>query len=217
MNYPLGELILVVVGIFIALQINNWNEERIEQRQTKEYAYGLIQDLKSDVVMSEAIRADINLILQRIDALSTYVRRKPADGLRNIDLFYLMREPFYRPYTWNRTSFEQIESSGALRQIRNQQLAEKISAYAAFTHHLDRDFEFDRTVSTKAIELAIKIVDISYPDVNLLLPISQICTRIVVQLQALTCETAQWPIDHFAFLSHLSYAAPRNQPVNRQC
>jgi len=173
LNYAIGELILVVVGILIALQINNWNEERIEQRQIKEYARGLIQDLKRDVVMSETIRADINLILQRIEALSAHVRGKSVDELRNIDLFYLMREPFYRPYTWNRTSFEQIESSGALRQIRNRQLAERISAYAAFTHHLDGDFEFDRTIGTKAIELAIKIVDMNYPDVNALLPVGE--------------------------------------------
>ena len=33
LGYAVGELALVVVGILIALQINNWNEERIEQRQ----------------------------------------------------------------------------------------------------------------------------------------------------------------------------------------
>jgi hypothetical protein len=32
LNYAIGELILVVLGILIALQINNWNEERNEQR-----------------------------------------------------------------------------------------------------------------------------------------------------------------------------------------
>jgi hypothetical protein len=32
LSYTFGELILVVLGILIALQINNWNEERLEQR-----------------------------------------------------------------------------------------------------------------------------------------------------------------------------------------
>jgi len=32
-RYSIGELILVVFGILIALQINNWNEERIQQMQ----------------------------------------------------------------------------------------------------------------------------------------------------------------------------------------
>ncbi|MGB5269500.1 MAG: DUF6090 family protein, partial [Eudoraea sp.] len=35
--YAFGEIILVVIGILIALQINNWNEERKDRRLEKEY------------------------------------------------------------------------------------------------------------------------------------------------------------------------------------
>ena len=28
LKYAIGEIVLVVIGILIALQINNWNEER---------------------------------------------------------------------------------------------------------------------------------------------------------------------------------------------
>ena len=37
LRYATGEIILVVIGILIALQINNWNEERQEQRQIRWY------------------------------------------------------------------------------------------------------------------------------------------------------------------------------------
>jgi hypothetical protein len=50
LNYAIGELILVVFGILIALQINNWNEERNEQRQIAEYAHALIKDLEPDCI-----------------------------------------------------------------------------------------------------------------------------------------------------------------------
>ena len=32
-RYAIGEIVLVVIGILIALQINTWNEERIEKRK----------------------------------------------------------------------------------------------------------------------------------------------------------------------------------------
>ncbi|NNL82603.1 MAG: hypothetical protein HKP28_04380 [Winogradskyella sp.] len=32
-KYAIGEIILVVIGILIALQINNWNEQRKEKQQ----------------------------------------------------------------------------------------------------------------------------------------------------------------------------------------
>ena len=65
--HAFGELLLVVVGILVALQINNWNDERIEQREIEEYAHSLIQDLERDVAMAETVRSDVDLILQKID------------------------------------------------------------------------------------------------------------------------------------------------------
>lgn len=169
-KYALGELLLVVFGILIALQINNWNEERIEQRQITEYAHALIKDLERDLVMADVITLEIDLLIKKIDTLAGYVKSRPVDQMRNIDLFYLMREPFYRPYAWNRTALEQIKNSGALRQMKNQQLVEKISAYEAFTHHLDGDFDFDRTVGTRSVALASRVVDMNYPNIGEVFP-----------------------------------------------
>ena len=54
-KYALGEFALVVFGILIALQINNWNEERIEQREITQFAHALVKDLERDLVMVEPI------------------------------------------------------------------------------------------------------------------------------------------------------------------
>ena len=166
LGYAVGELVLVVFGILIALQINNWNEERIEQRQIADYAHALIKDLERDLAMIEVIKTEIDVLINKIDTLAAYVEDRPFDELRNIDLYYLMRAPFYRPYAWNRTALEQIKSSGALRQMKNQELAEKISAYEAFTNHLEGDFEFDRTVGTNSVALAGSVIDMNYPNVH---------------------------------------------------
>ncbi|MDH3274726.1 MAG: DUF6090 family protein [Gammaproteobacteria bacterium] len=166
LGYAIGELILVVLGILIALQINNWNEERIEQRQIADYAHALIKDLERDLAMAAVIQAEVGVLIDKIDALAAYIKDKPIEEVRNIDLYYLMRAPFYRPYSWNRTALEQIKSSGALRQMKNQVLAEKIAAYEAFTNHLDGDFDFDRSVGARSVALAGKVVDMNYPNVH---------------------------------------------------
>ena len=157
LRYAIGELVLVVFGILVALQINNWNEDRIEQRQIAEYAHALIKDLERDLIMAEVIAAEIDVLINKIDALAAYVIDRPVEKMSNLDLFYLMHKPFYRPFSWNRTALDQIKSSGALRQMKNQRLAEMISEYEALTHHLDGDFEFDRTVGTSALALAFQI------------------------------------------------------------
>ena len=170
LGYAIGELVLVVLGILVALQINNWNEDRIEQRQIADYAHSLIQDLERDLTMAATIEQEINVLIQKIETLAEYVSDRTVDEISNIDLYYLMRAPFYRPYSWNRTALEQIKSSGAMRQMRNQQLAEKISAYEAFTHHLEGDYDFDRTVGIRSVELAGSIIDMNYPNAKEVFP-----------------------------------------------
>lgn len=173
LKFIFGEFILVVFGILIALQLNNWNEERIEQRQITEYAHALVEDLERDIVMANTMTVEINLLLEKIDALAAYIQDKSIDQMRNIDLFYLMREPFYRPYSWNRTALEQIRSSGALRQMKDPVLVEQISAYEASTRHLEADFDFDRTLGTDAAALANLVVDMNYPNVYEIYPVEE--------------------------------------------
>lgn len=48
LKYAIGEIILVVIGILIALSINNWNEDRKDKVREKATLYKFMQDLKSD-------------------------------------------------------------------------------------------------------------------------------------------------------------------------
>ncbi len=45
LKYAIGEIVLVVIGILIALQINNWNQQRIEQNKEQTYLVNIKRDL----------------------------------------------------------------------------------------------------------------------------------------------------------------------------
>lgn len=47
--YAVGEIILVVIGILIALQINNWNEDRKKVDLMEAYRVKLIEELNADI------------------------------------------------------------------------------------------------------------------------------------------------------------------------
>jgi len=49
LKYAIGEILLVVIGILIALSINNWNIHQIEQNEERNYLTRLVQDLKWDI------------------------------------------------------------------------------------------------------------------------------------------------------------------------
>jgi hypothetical protein len=48
-KYAIGEIILVVIGILIALQINNWNENRLKQEQLISVYERTLTDIENDV------------------------------------------------------------------------------------------------------------------------------------------------------------------------
>jgi predicted small secreted protein len=47
-KYAIGEIILVVIGILIALQINTWNQKRIDKNQEREVITKLHKDFKEN-------------------------------------------------------------------------------------------------------------------------------------------------------------------------
>ncbi len=55
MLYAIGEIILLVIGVFIALQINNYNEERKSANEGKKYIAEIYNDLSNDVILLNEI------------------------------------------------------------------------------------------------------------------------------------------------------------------
>ena len=161
--YAIGEIFLLVAGILIALQINNWNEERIEQKQIGEYALSLAGDLKRDIEMLAPIDEQISHRIARSREFARYMQGKSLSEISNIDLYAFTRSPSYRPFGWNRTALEQLKSAGALRQIKNQELVRKISEYDALTRHLDQDYSNDENHIREATGVLMGVVDVNYP------------------------------------------------------
>ena len=46
--YAVGEILLIVIGIWIALSINNWNQDRLASIKEKELLSNVVEDLKYD-------------------------------------------------------------------------------------------------------------------------------------------------------------------------
>ncbi|NNK69235.1 MAG: hypothetical protein HKO96_02075 [Flavobacteriaceae bacterium] len=50
--YALGEIFLVMIGILLALQVNNWNQKRILKNQLDGILMAVSNDLKTDTLMA---------------------------------------------------------------------------------------------------------------------------------------------------------------------
>jgi hypothetical protein len=127
--YGIGEIILVVIGILIALSINNSNEQRKQNVQIAKYAKSFVQDLEKDIAMMDTINNTAKYISIRIDSLANYVRNSKVEEISNLDVICLTWVRLYRPYSWNRATLDEIKNSGSLRLINNEDISKRIVKY----------------------------------------------------------------------------------------
>jgi len=162
--YSFGEIILVVIGILIAIQVNNWNEDRIEQRQIHAYARALASDLRDDIAAVRVSAYQAQVVVFQIDELVGYLQGRPFESISNIDLYRHVWSMGYRPFAFNRAALDPMKSSGALREVRNRELARKISEYEGLTVHLEQDQVSDAINARDAYLATNKVVNRNFPE-----------------------------------------------------
>ena len=123
-KYAIGEIVLVVIGILIALQINNWNEQKKYNQLEKRYLKNLTKELKKDSIA--LLKNYIKLSHQArtknplIDILK---KGKETDSLKKF--FNLQWRPIY-PYTPLKSTFQEMTSSSHLNIINSDDLRSEI-------------------------------------------------------------------------------------------
>tara|TARA_R110002072_G_C7964832_1_gene534227 strand:+ start:28 stop:774 length:747 start_codon:yes stop_codon:yes gene_type:complete len=84
--YAIGEIFLVVIGILIALQVNNWNENRIARQSEKELLTEVMEAIRSD---SLVILNTIGIINDTYQVYKTVYKIQSGilseDSLKNIN------------------------------------------------------------------------------------------------------------------------------------
>ena len=121
LKYAIGEIILVVIGILIALSINNWNIERIDKNRETKYQTNIVLDLKKDIgrldyliqFRKDRLLGDQKLIQQMNGMPSNNLTELTQNVVKS-----LMEENF----SPNNTTFSELSNSGNLNLISNDSI-----------------------------------------------------------------------------------------------
>lgn len=120
LKYAIGEIILVVIGILIALQINNWNTNEIKRSDERKILIELKKGLELDRDKIEAELASCKVALEKMKQLQILLKDKNYSYNANLDsLFgqvYGIRKIFL-----NKAFYEDLKSS-SLRIINNDDI-----------------------------------------------------------------------------------------------
>jgi len=126
MRYAIGEIVLVVIGILIALQINNWNEEKNNAAQVNKHLATLRLNLQDDVKQAEKLLIVTDTALQYSNTfLDQFKTIKPVDRSVQMYLIFLMLE---HNLEVNKSGINAIINSNGMAYI-NEDLQLKILNY----------------------------------------------------------------------------------------
>ncbi|HAT63663.1 MAG TPA: hypothetical protein DCS66_03540 [Flavobacteriaceae bacterium] len=131
--YAIGEIILVVIGILIALQINNWNENRKSRNQESLYLQRLLSENKEDLVTFENNIKDLEKGIETIEQLSSALTKPSSSDSTLVaaanDFFGY--GSIYPIFTSSPSTFDDLSSTGNLKEIRNTNLRDQLVKHYA--------------------------------------------------------------------------------------
>lgn len=129
-RYSLGEIVLVVAGILIALQVNNWNELR---KQNNERRF-LLEDMKIEFSstqkrVTEAIKLNKERATDLIDLMSYSSNGILEDDDENDIKLKLQSAIMFTFFDNLNSTYEQAKESGKLSLIQNDNLLKALNKH----------------------------------------------------------------------------------------
>jgi hypothetical protein len=126
LKYAIGEIVLVVIGILIALQINNWNKDL----QNKTLERKTLENFKIDLILQkEIIQSQLNqekTFVLKVDSCLTIMNTKiNFKTLERLLDSLSVRQTFIS----NKVTFENLGLDGNTSVITNSDLQQEIVRY----------------------------------------------------------------------------------------
>ena len=128
LKYAIGEIVLVMIGILLALQVNNWNEDRKLKTELNSILKTVKEDLKTDTIV-------VSSIVRFYDTINKYSQKYASKeiNVRNIDSFPICRSliTLYQPMTIQKKGYKLLENYSDITSKKSDSLFVDISQFYA--------------------------------------------------------------------------------------
>lgn len=129
--YALGEIILVMIGILLALQVNEWNQQRMERQEERQIRANLHEEFMQNKRLIGEFQAGVLDLMDHGQALMALAgAERQVLEARNLDSLFYHFLPNLELTTSN-TSLNNIIQSGKMNLISDPELIKALYAWEA--------------------------------------------------------------------------------------
>jgi len=121
MRYAIGEILLVVIGILIALSINNWNENRKLRNQELKYIENLRTDIELNIAEINQYLDTRTSSIESANKVIEYYEGKPLSDLNDLN-FHATNVYIWQKFTLHDNTYQELVNSGNLTIISNDSI-----------------------------------------------------------------------------------------------
>lgn len=127
-KYAIGEIILVVIGILIALQLNIQKEAAKERKVTEQLLMGVKADLQLEVERIDFLQSYYGEVTDGIQTILLNFQGKESNTNEELGQYFLNTFEF-RKFSKFNTNYQTLYRSSLLQEIADKQLSEDIITY----------------------------------------------------------------------------------------
>lgn len=127
--YSVGEIILVVIGILIALQVNNWNENRKDKDRLNHHLLELTNELDTDKENLGQLIERVRKLNEQTTIISEYLNADISQWDTLSFKVALLDAETYAFFSISNATYTSLVSSGDIQLIGNTQLKRLLSVY----------------------------------------------------------------------------------------
>jgi len=124
-KYALGEIILIVIGILVALQINNWNTKRIESQEEHQLYLQIKNTIENDKVELEKIKTLNNFLSKQSKKAIQIIANKNHVAIDTL-AFLAIQLSQYSDFQSNRKLHENLINSGDIKLLQNKAIISEL-------------------------------------------------------------------------------------------
>tara|TARA_R110002051_G_scaffold13808_1_gene45538 strand:+ start:127 stop:888 length:762 start_codon:yes stop_codon:yes gene_type:complete len=125
-KYAFGEIILVVIGILIALGINNWNENRVLKNSAEQTLLVIGQNIEDDLIQLQEQKSFMDSLLYHTTDLNQQFQTNKNINDRTI--LYLIELNFERRIAINGNTFQTLNDNGEFSSL-DKEIQKYLTAY----------------------------------------------------------------------------------------
>jgi hypothetical protein len=158
-RYGIGELVIVVCGVLIALAVEGWRQSLQNRGDEREYVARLKQDLAQDTLQ---LARTMELSRERATYAASLLRVLDAGSLESPEeLARAVEYPSWFNYpSYSRTTYEDLLSTGNLELLRDTEAKQIVASYYATIDWFEQFRDLFRASQIKLNQTVAALLDV---------------------------------------------------------